>query len=349
MQDVLDGEDDAVPQLLLDPVGVLLVHEEPRQTPFAHRRRDRSGVAVGARGLDRRGVEIRGEHLEVEVLAAVLDRLEHHHRNGVGLLAGGAAGHPDPQPVVPGPVGQQRRQPRPSQGLEGLRIPEEGADPDQPVAPERVDLPLVALQIAHVVGEMVDGVDAHPPLDPTQEGVPLVRREVVTPAHADQREDALQVVGRGAGRLRLAPHPTEGAGVGDKTRGHLGDGEREVGGPGRDGTGRHAVELRRVGGLHQTQARRGVDGGQAERPVGARAGQDDPDRPVALIPGEALEERIHGPGSVAGLPRRLDREHTAAHRHRVTPGHQVDAVRQDLLLALELAHRHGGGLRQDLR
>ena len=144
VQDVLDGEHDAVSELLLGSVGVLLLDEEPLQTPRPDRPRDRLRIASRASGLDRGGVEVRREHLEVAVLAESLQRLEHHDGDRVGLFSRRAPGHPDAKPRIACPRGEQRREPRLGERLEGLRIPEESADADQPVPPERVDLVVAA-------------------------------------------------------------------------------------------------------------------------------------------------------------------------------------------------------------
>ena len=89
---------------------------------------------------DRILVDIRGEDLQLHVPFRRRDFLENEHGEGICLLAGAAAGHPDPQRPV-------RRLPADEIGdhllceqLEGVRVAEEAGDVDQQILGEEREL-----------------------------------------------------------------------------------------------------------------------------------------------------------------------------------------------------------------
>ena len=99
--------------------------------------------------------------------------------DGVGLLAAGAAGHPDPELVTFGPRGKQLGQGLFGQHVERLRIAEEARHADQQLGKEPVDLVRILLEVAHVLGRVLDLVHVHSPLDPPPDGVHLIASEIV--------------------------------------------------------------------------------------------------------------------------------------------------------------------------
>ena len=106
------------------------------------------------------------------------------------------------------PRREELREPGSEERLEGLGVAEESAHADQPVPPERVDLVVVLLQVARVVGEAFDAMQVHPPLDAPQQRLALVGGEVVAAAHADQGEDPLHLAGGDLGRSRCCARGT---------------------------------------------------------------------------------------------------------------------------------------------
>ena len=113
----------------------------------------------------------------------------------IGLLAAGAAGNPDADGIVVRLVRQQFGQDLVLQRLKRLRVAEEIGHPDQQFLEQDVRLALAFLQVAHVVRDVVDLVDVHPPLDPAADGVLLVEREIVVGPGAKDDEDLLQAPG----------------------------------------------------------------------------------------------------------------------------------------------------------
>ena len=116
--------------------------------------------------------------------------------DGIGFLAGGAAGHPDADRGARGLAGKEPRDDLFLERLEGLRVAEEIGDADQQVAKERLHLGRGLLQIADVLVQPFDLVDGHAPLDAAVDGALLVLGKVVAGLGAQQDEDLLQRVSR---------------------------------------------------------------------------------------------------------------------------------------------------------
>ena len=79
----------------------------------------------------------------------------------------------------------------------GGGIAEETRHADQQFLEEQIQLLRILLQVADVVGDLVDLVDAHAALDPAVEGVLLVEGKVVAGVGAQQDDRLFQ------GALRL--------------------------------------------------------------------------------------------------------------------------------------------------
>jgi hypothetical protein len=82
-------------------------------------------VHAGARLLQRRFADIGPKDLDPGRRLATVEVFEKSNREGVGLLAGRAAGHPDPDRLPRGPPFTQNRENVLAQRVERLRIPEE--------------------------------------------------------------------------------------------------------------------------------------------------------------------------------------------------------------------------------
>jgi hypothetical protein len=156
-------------------------------------------------------------------------------RQGVGLLARGAAGHPEAE-LPAGAAGQHIRQVGLGEGFHRLGIAEEAGDPDQQLAVERHRLAGVVLQKAHVIVQALDLVHHHPALQAPLDGAGLVVGEVHLGAVAEDGEDARQRVL--VTHQRLGPLLQGGGGVldvGGQLHGHLVGRQDEVGHAGGDG------------------------------------------------------------------------------------------------------------------
>jgi len=233
--------------------------------------------------------------------------------------------------------------------LEGLGVAEESADADQPVPPEGVDLVIVALQMERVVPEPVDPMKSHPPFDATQQRVALVSREVLAAANPDEREDPLHLGGGGLGSFPGAHcRRRDTAGVREQPGRNFRHRQDEVGRLRVDRAGRHAVELGRLGVLHDRQAGLGADRREADRAVGSRAGEDDAHGAPLLIAGQGAEEEVDRQRGTTPLDDLLGTQNAAANRDATTSRRHVDVICFDLRLVGDLAHRHVGGLGEDL-
>ena len=99
-------------------------------------------------------VDIRGENLDAEVLFAPGDLLIQHHRDAVGLFAGGAAGHPDPNEGIRRLLADERSDHLFLELLERLAVPEEIRHGDQHLLGQGFDFLRVLLEEPDVLIEV---------------------------------------------------------------------------------------------------------------------------------------------------------------------------------------------------
>ena len=98
--EILPGEHDHLAQRLADPVAAVLLDKEP---PQAFRRdilRQALGVQPVAGLVQQRVVEVGGEYLELAQAGRFLRGFHERHGDGIRLLAGGTAEHPDADRLV---------------------------------------------------------------------------------------------------------------------------------------------------------------------------------------------------------------------------------------------------------
>jgi hypothetical protein len=312
-------------------------HVDERVRPEEARARDGDGAAV----------DVRGEHLQDEVLVDPARVLGEEDRQRVRLLARRAAGRPDADHAPRCPARKQRGQ-RLVERLEGPRISEERGDADQQVAEERLDLRGGLLEEADVVLQSGDLVHRHPPLDAAVHRVRLVLREVVARLRAQHHEHVVQGVPGCGGLLQNRQAAAEPADVGNQLRAHLPRRQHEVHAARGDGVLRHAVELRRLGQLGQHQPALCLHGEDAERAVAARAREDDADRQLLLRFSECAEEEVDGEAEPA-VYRRFQQLQVAVEQGEVAPGRDdVHAVDADLHVLLRFEDLQVRQLRDEL-
>jgi hypothetical protein len=177
-EQVLLGEDHGLAQLLVHPVRVLLLHEEPAQAAGGDVGRDALRVDPGARDVERITVGVRGEDLEGAALLRSLQPLDQEDRDRVRLLPRRAARHPDPQRLARRFRIHDARNDLVLEELPGRPIAKEARDADQQVLRERLHLVGIAAQQAQVLGHSSDVAEAHAALDPAPERPLLVAGEV---------------------------------------------------------------------------------------------------------------------------------------------------------------------------
>ena len=275
-----------------------------------------------------------------------VSRFAEGHRQRKRFFAAGAAGHPGAQ-LSPGRMrGEQMRQDLVAQHIPDRRVAEEAGDADQQFLEQQVDFLRVLAQVAHIVGDALELMDGHAPLDTAIEGVFLVEREIVPGTRPQQYADLVEpaLLFHRLDDLRLQ----SGFGFVAKMAGfenalrqvaRLGN---DVDQAGINSAARHAVELGGGRVLHQHQSAAFLDGAQAMAAVRTHAGENDPDGVCAAVIRQRPEEEV-------------DRQAQAARRYRVKQveavmqdgdvpvrRNDIDAIRLHLHPVLCLHHRHGG-------
>ena len=168
---VLLGKDQQIADDLVDAIGAVRILAEKARQPLG---RDIGGDAGGkdaAAGLFDGLLSMSvAKTCTLKVLSQRLQMLLEQDGDGIGLLAGGTAGHPDPNRPACGLVGKKARDDLCLEGFEGLRVAEEAGDADQQVTKEGIYLRRVSLQVAKILVRPLDLVDGHAPLDAAGEG-----------------------------------------------------------------------------------------------------------------------------------------------------------------------------------
>ena len=144
------------------------------------------------------------------------------------------------------------------------RIAEKARHADQEFLEEEFQLLGVSLEKPHVLGDPLDLVDAHAPLDPAVDGALLVEGKVVARVRPQEDDDlfqgALGLALQKESRLRHERGPLE---IGDDLSGEFLDRGHDVGQPCVDGASGHAVEFGRSRVLHEDHPRLLLDGLEA--------------------------------------------------------------------------------------
>lgn len=334
--EVLPREDAHVPDVLVDPVEMVLLPEEPPQPLGADLALDalgvdpRPGLVQGGRVAD-----VGGEDLDRQPQRAVVQVLEQGHGQRVRLLAGRAPRHPDPDRGERRPVFDQHREDLALERLEHLRVPEEAGHVDEEVVIQRLDLGPVALQPADVLVEGRLRVERHAAHDPPAHGRVPVLREIDAGDGPDDSEDPAVPVLRGVDLgLDLGRRGLAGGEVG--MRADLGEPLRdvrraqdEVHATAVDRADRHAGMPRGLLILGERDAAAGLDLAQAERAVGAGAGQDDSDGLRELILAQGTEEVVDREVVAAALAARRHVKQPPGQRQVGIRRNDVDMVRKD--------------------
>ena len=213
----------------------------------------------------------------------------------IGLLAGGAAEHPDPQlvgrPLAFEELGHDLR----LEDLELLGVAEELRHADEQVVEEVLRLGRLGPQELDIAADVVLLHDLHAALDAPQEGVLLVAVEVVPGALAQDGRDPAERIGRfGEARFEALAlvETAEMAGVGlDPLRDGLGR-QEEVGERAGRGARRELERALLRSALGDGEAALLLQRRDAERAVAGAAVKHDADRPLALGLGKGDEEAV---------------------------------------------------------
>ena len=276
-QEVVGGKDHHLAQAVVDLVAVLAPAEEAAQAG----RRDIGHHAVEIVALtgtlQRLAVDVGGKDLDFALETVLIHVLAAEHGQRVCFLARRAARRPDAHDALFG--AEDDGKDLFDQQIECVEVTEKARDANQQFAIEnRLFLFRLGKEL-HVLLERGHAVDADATLEPAQNRVLLVVREVDPAVLAHDQHDlgerveilaeghfeflftadewVLQVVEQFLGHLRRRQHIVDKAG-----------GNR---------TARHAVKLGAHIVLHHDHAAGFFDGACPERAVAARAGKDDAD------------------------------------------------------------------------
>ncbi len=296
-----------------------------------------------ARLLDGLLIQIGGEDLQGDVFGRFefFQRLFEEDRQGIGFLAGGTGGYPRPQRLIRSAPSQQRRQDFGFQLLPRFRVAEKTRHPDQQLAEQQFHLLRILLQEAHIVGDLINLVQSHAPLDAAIDRGLFVQRKVVArlPAQQDHHffKGALGCVFVGASGFGDERHMLEiGADLARQCL-HRGD---HIGQSGVNGAARHAVEFGGGRFLHKDHARFFLDGAQAQRAVRAHARKDHADAVFLLVIGQRAEEEINRQAQTARRKRIKQMEHAVQDGHILVGRDDIHAVRFDPHPILDLKNLH---------
>ena len=323
---------------------------------LAQARRDvgqrRGGIAAGAGEGEHLFVDVGGEDLYRQRRPGCLERLGKQHRDRIGFLAAGAAGHPHPQVLVGRAGLDERDDCAGAQDLEQLGIAEKAGDVDEQVAQQRLAFVGAGAQPGEVGAAGGDAQHMHPPLDPAHQRRALVTREIVAHRIAQHPAQIIDMVGDDFG-LRGGTVVVIGAAVAArKKRAEAAEDLRrrldEIDEPGAYCRERHAIVAGAFGLLHHADAAMLLDGAQPGGAIGAGARKDHAGGVGVLVGGERDEEIVDRPTQPAWLREIGEFQHAAAHRQPTAGGDDVGAVRLQPFAALALVHLDVGSAVEQL-
>ncbi len=304
-------------------------------------------VNAGARLGDRAVAEVGSKHLDGIFQVFGFQKLHQRNSHRVDFLAGGAAGNPGTNGARPA-IANDGRERNPLGGFVNLGIAEEIRDVDQQVVKERLDLVGFLLQKLEIFFETLRLPHQHPAVQPAQNRGLLVLREIDAGVTAQQQEQPVQggaVAGQFAFRF-LQMHRA----MGDRGQflGNPARGKNEIHHPRGDGAPRHAIEL---GGLvlGEGDSAFRLDALQSQGAVRCRAREHHPHRIEAELVSEGVEESIDRLEALAGRRPRLENQRAVANQHQAVRRDNVNVVRFDSSIVLDLKHGEGRSAGQQPR
>ncbi|MGY2936621.1 hypothetical protein ACVWZ6_006223 [Bradyrhizobium sp. GM6.1] len=269
----------------------------------------------------------------------------------IGLLAGGAAEHPDANLLARVLAFEELRDDLVLQHLEFTLVAEEFGDADQEVVEEVLRLVLVVAQEIDVSGNVADLDHLHPPLHATQEGVLLVAVEIIAGLAAQDVGDARQR-GRCSGQHLIEPllllQPPQMTGIDLDVLGDVFGGQHVVG-----------DRRRRIGVLQMIRvvARAFFGDGKAavvlqcrgtQRAIAADAGQDHADRLLGAFFRQRHQEAVDRRPLAGRLLGRADAEATVLDRRDHRRRAQINRATLDGLAVADVGNLATVGISHDL-
>jgi hypothetical protein len=344
--EALRGKDHHFPDLRAHPVAAFHRGKEPFQPLRRYVGGNIRGINALAGLVNRVLVQVGGKDGQRKFLWGLdlLHRLLEHHGQGIGLLPGGAAGHPRPQGLAGRPAGEERREDAVAQLLPGGAIAKETCHPDQQLLEKQIQFLRVFLQVANIDGNLVNLVDAHAAFDPAVEGVSFVERKVMAGVGAQQDDRLFQRTLRLVfQRLSGAVNQRSALQIGEDPPGQIVHGGHNIRQPRVNHAARHAVEFGCRGILHQHHARILFDGPQPQRAVGAHARENNANAVFLLVLRQGAEEEINRQAQSARRCRFEQVQDSVQDGHVFVRRDHIDPVRLDQGAILDLDHSHAGG------
>ena len=294
-------------------------------------------IGAGAGDLDHLLVDVAGEHGEAGPQPGGAHFRIDQHRDGVGLLAGRAAGDPDAQLLSVG--GRDHRADRLfAQGLEHLGVAEEPRHVDQELVQQRLAFVGMALQMAQIVARAGNVEDLQPPADAPHQRRHLVAREIV-PAPVQQVLADQPRIGqhRVVGLLRFAGIEELQDGGHDPFRR-----QNIVHQPGRLRREGHSVIPGGTRFLDDADAAMFLDRAQPQRAVRPRARQDHAGSGRATVMRQAFEKVVDWAAQPARLVEIGQMQASVADQHPRAGGDGIDMTRLQHRAVGRLLHAERG-------
>ena len=226
--------------------------EEPTQALRRYVADDALGIASLARHLEGGLGNVAGEDLKVGNALDCGELLDQHHRERIGLLAGGASAAPHADRLIPVRATDEVGDDLLGEHRKGFRLPEECRHPDQQVLVERRDLFGVLPQPLEIIVCPIEVQQPHAPLHAAHQHALAVAPEVVPGPRSKQGQNPLDRLGcLLPGRDALCPGLQVGVvDVAQERGGHVLGSEHVVDQAGGDRAARHLVVFGRGRILH---------------------------------------------------------------------------------------------------
>ena len=306
-------------------------------------------VLAGPGRLNGGIIDIGAENLQRRLFITLIKELQETDGQGVDLFAGGAAGHPDTDGRIRGPILHQGREDRVLQFVEDVRVPEKGGDIDEDVGIQGGNLLGVVFEIGQIVGEDIDLAQSHAAEGAAPDSAVLIEGEV----HPGGAFEEVENLAEDALLRRFQDFL--GAGTDKRMPGEAGQllsdafgREDKVDAAGVYGTLGHTGVLGRAFILGEGEAPGLFDGLHTLDPVRGGAGEDDPDGLAALFCRQGGQEDVHRQVAALGHIPISQVQGPIPDFHHLPGGQDIDVIGLRLRAVQDFRHRQHGGLAEDL-
>ena len=308
---------------------------------------DRDRVSALASNRKPTDIQVGTENLDLRADVVACRFLQEQHRDRVGLLARGTAGHPHADGVARLFALEEPRYDILGQSLERFRISEECRHRNQEITEQRLHLLDIVAEEREIVRQLFSSRHLGAARDPSQHRRFLVLREVVTGAGADVGENAAHVF-----FIRVAQLPDRDMFLVprklDNARGYFAEGQDEVGEPRGDRAARHRSVFGLVRVLHEDDAACFLDRLEADRAVRAGACEDDGEA-IAVLLGERPKEKVDRRSSPSRTVELVGRDLVIGNSQVPIRRNDIDVIGLQGSRFINLRNGHAGPRRKNSR